>query len=362
MTLSLVPVRIGNQVRGVTAGAKQALGGGPVSMLAKGGCELSMITGGIVLMTDLSSTEGSRAHLAAAVELLTGARPMLIDARHFMTGGSGKATVARGKLTMQVSAEEPIVAPAVVLIYEIPPAQRRQFEAFQRTLQQSTVVCLGTDVDGWRNATEKNRTVQTFLRDGIPHMATISLCRPSDQAAVDAFERLGGDVWARPAIGLGGNDVFHITTYEQLREAASHYARVGMDWLVARDALNFDREGRRHQFRVVVLHDQVLRVCEHVQTNPDAPCNETRGAVSTVLPIEEVPHGVLQLAAAACGSLGLPFGGVDLAIEGGGVVFEVNVHPVIAEDRGFETVAIPYVESHLRAVRARSCQPKEKGG
>jgi hypothetical protein len=45
--------------------------------------------------------------------------------------------------------------------------------------------------------------------------------------------------------------------------------------------------------------------------------------------------------------LGLPFGGVDLAIENGGVIFEVNVHPVIDVPGGLETVAIPLIQAHL---------------
>jgi hypothetical protein len=78
---------------------------------------------------------------------------------------------------------------------------------------------------------------------------------------------------------MGGKDVFHLTTREQLDTAVRHYAATGQDWLVSRDADNFTTDARRHQFRVVVLHDRVLRVCEHVQADPEAPCNESQGAV-----------------------------------------------------------------------------------
>jgi glutathione synthase/RimK-type ligase-like ATP-grasp enzyme len=54
-----------------------------------------------------------------------------------------------------------------------------------------------------------------------------------------------------------------------------------------------------------------------------------------------------QLAVSATRSLGLPFGGVDLTIENGGVVFEVNVHPVLDVPGGLETLAIPFVRAHL---------------
>ena len=120
-----------------------------------------------------------------------------------------------------------------------------------------------------------------------------------------------------------------------------------MNWLIARDAQNFDDQGRRHQFRVVVLEDRAMRACEHVQLDPDAPCNMVRGVASTLIPVEDLRDEVAHVAISATRSLGLPFGGVDLAVENGVVVFEVNVHPVFGVPRGLEAVAVPYVEAHL---------------
>ena len=70
--------------------------------------------------------------------------------------------------------------------------------------------------------------------------------------------------------------------------------------------------------------------------------------------IEKLPASIAHLAIAATRSMGLELGGVDLAAENGGVVFEVNVHPVLAPDGGFETVAVPYVQAHLDELRLRS--------
>jgi glutathione synthase/RimK-type ligase-like ATP-grasp enzyme len=91
----------------------------------------------------------------------------------------------------------------------------------------------------------------------------------------------------------------------------------------------------------------VVRACEHTQLDPDAPCNESQGAISTLLAINDLPARLAELAIAATKCLGLPFAGVDLAAENGGVVFEVNVHPMFGSVRGLETVAIPYVQAHL---------------
>lgn len=306
--------------------------------------------GGIVLVTDHSSKEESRPKLSAAVELLTGAPPITVDARHFMPGGDGRARIVDGALTLEVRSEGLLVTPAVVIVYEIPPTDRRRFERFLQVMRRSGVSYLDADPGAWRNTTEKNRTVRRFQRDTIPHMETISLRRPSPATAVRAFRRLGLNVWARPTIGFGGEDVFHLTCIEEVNRAVRYYSVHGQDWMMSRDTLNFTVGGRRHQYRVIVLDDRVLRVCEHVQESLDAPCNEAQGAVSTVLAPEDLPSDFLELAVSATRSLGLRFGGVDLAIENGGVVFEVNVHPVLAPVGGFETVAVPYVEAHLEAI------------
>jgi glutathione synthase/RimK-type ligase-like ATP-grasp enzyme len=303
----------------------------------------------LVLMTDHRSQEGSRELLVTAVRRLTGRPPVLLDAADFMAGGRGRIDTDGTGLRLAVS--DLIVAADTVVVYEIPPHRRRAFESCQRLLHARGARSLGTDAEAWRAATEKDLTVECFTRDGIPHMPTIALRRPTVQAAVEAFELLGGDVWARPTVGMGGNDVFHLTDHRRLADALDHYAAAAGDWLIARDAENFNRDGLRHQYRAVVLGGQVVRAVEHVQPDPDAPCNESRGAVSTLLAVEELPTGLAELAVRATKSLGLPFAGVDLAAENGGVVFEVNVHPMFGTVRGLETVALPYVAAHL-ALRA----------
>ena len=306
-------------------------------------------TSSVVLMTDHGSQEGSRGPLAKAVELLTGVPPWFIDARHFLSGNSGRVRSGRNGFRMEVASEGFVATPEVLIVYEIPPVDRRRLLAFQRQLPPEGPLSFSAGWEAWRNATDKWRTVECFGRDGVPHMETIALCCPAPETAREAFERLGRDAWARPRMGAGGNDVFHVTSRDQLDTAARHYAATGQDWLLSRDVRNFTTDGRRHQFRVVVLHDRVLRVCEHLQADPDASCNESQGAVSTVVPVEHFPHQYRRLAIAATQSLGLPFGGVDLAIETGGVIFEVNVHPTLDVPGGLESVAIPFVEAHLRA-------------
>lgn len=310
-----------------------------------------MRTPEVVLITDHRSTEGSRSALATAVELLTGRPPVLIDARYFLTGGTGRTHIDGAAVRFEVPEEDLVVTPSAVLIYEIQPPERRGFAPFQRLLHRHGVASLGTDAGAWRAATEKNLTVERFAQHGIPHMETVVLSRPGSRRATAAFERLGRNVWARPVLGTCGNDVFHLTTHEQLHAAMGYYARSGQDWLISRDADNFNSDGLRHQFRVSVLHGRPVQACEHVQARPDSPCNEAQGAGCTPLSIDDLPAELCELAVSATKSVGLPFGGVDLAVENGGVVFEVNVHPMLGSVHPAESVAVPYVEAHLAMLR-----------
>ncbi|MFD5915936.1 RimK family alpha-L-glutamate ligase [Kitasatospora sp. NPDC058201] len=301
----------------------------------------------LVLMTDHSSSEGSREALASAVHRLTGRAPVLLDARHFMAGGPGLVRGVDGGVSLEVPGEGLAVAATAVLLYEIPPHRRTELADCQRALREHGVRSLGTAVDGWRVATDKRLAVERFARDGVRQMATLTLSRPTPEEAVEVFDRLGGDVWARPAVGMSGQDVFHVTTRAQLADAARCYAEAGTDWLLASDAGNFTADGRRHQFRVTVLNGRAIRAVEHVQADPDAPCNLARGAVSTPLPVDDLPAGLAELAVEATGAVGLPFAAVDLAAQSGGVVFEVNVHPAFGSPGALEAVAVPYVAAHL---------------
>ncbi|GAA1392678.1 hypothetical protein GCM10009639_24710 [Kitasatospora putterlickiae] len=308
-------------------------------------------------MTDHGSTEGSREALATAAHRLTGRAPVLLDARHFMSGGPhGPAGGGRVRgngggdgVVLEVPAEGLALAARAVILYEIPPHRRLELADLQRALREHGVRSLGTAVGGWRAASDKRLAVECFARAGVRQMPTVTLSRPTAAEAAEVFDRLGGDVWARPAVGMSGQDVFHVTTRAQLAEAAECYARAGADWLLAQDARNFTADGRRHQYRVTVLGGRALRAVEHVQDDPDEPCNLARGAVSTPLPLAELPAGLAELAEAATGAVGLPFAAVDLAAESGGVVFEVNVHPAYGSPGALEAVAVPYVAAHLEA-------------
>ncbi|MFJ6725251.1 RimK family alpha-L-glutamate ligase [Streptomyces sp. NPDC091281] len=302
----------------------------------------------IALIADPTSPEGCREYLAEAVDLLTGAPPVRIDARHFASGGTGLAVGDGGRLRLTVPGERIDVVPDIVVLYEIPPHRRRALAAFQDVLELHDVVTLGTGPDAWRTATEKNLTVERFRRDGVAQMETAVLSGPTAREAADTLARLGGDTWARPVVGTGGSDTFHVTTPDQVEAARVYYAAHGSDWMLSRDAGNFTADGRRHQFRVFVLGDRVVHAREHLQPAPDTPCNTCQGATPVPIAPADLDPRLAALAVAATASVGLPFAGVDLAVEHGGVVFEVNVQPAFVPGE-VETVAVPYVRAHLDA-------------
>lgn len=305
----------------------------------------------IALIADPTSPEGCREYLAEAAELLTGTTPVRIDSRHFTPTGTGRAVREGDRLRLQVPEQELDFVPDVVVLYEIPPHRRHELAAFQVLLEAPGLVTLGTGPAAWRTATEKNLTMERFRRDGVAHMETLVLSRPTPEEATAAFEKLGGDTWARPVVGTGGNDTFHVTTHPQLAEAARYYAAQDTDWMLSRDAGNITADGQRHQFRVFVLDGRVVHAREHLQPDDDTPCNTCQGATPVHLTPDELPPRLAELAIAATASVGLPFAGVDLAIENGGVVFEVNVQPAFV-DGELPLVAVPYIAAHLDALAA----------
>jgi glutathione synthase/RimK-type ligase-like ATP-grasp enzyme len=311
----------------------------------------------VALIADPTSSERCSEYLADAIGLLTGAEPARVDSRHCAPGGPGRGIRDGHRLRLQVPGEGVDFTPDIVVLYEIPPHRRHELAAFHRQLERHDVVTLGTGTAALRVATEKNLTVERFRRDGVAHMETLVLSRPSPEEAVTAFDKLGRDTWARPVDGTGGNDTFHVTTDAGLHEAAAFYADRGTDWLLSRDAGNLTPDGQRHQFRVFVLGGRVIHAREHLQPALDTPCNTCQGATPVPIAPADLPARLTELAVAATASVGLPFAGVDLAIENGGVVFEVNVQPAFV-DGELETVAVPYIRAHLDALtRARGGHP-----
>lgn len=304
-----------------------------------------------ILLYDHDSAEGSHRTLSRAIEHLTGVRPKHVDARHFLPGGHGALRIIDGTPRLTLPGDLTFT-PDAILVYEIAPERRPHLAAFLSTLADHSRTA--DTCDGWRDATEKDRTIACFARDGVPFPDTIVLRTGDPIVAQRAFRQLGGDVWIRPAVGMGGRGVAHATTSAQVRDAAHGFA--GRTWLVSRDAGNLTAHRARESLRVVVLDGAPLWAVHHLQPDPDAPTNESAGATSTHVPVDALPTATLAVAAAAVRSVGLRFGGVDLAPTDN-LVFEVNVHPLLLPDRHLHPVAIPWAKAHLTPALSQTSLP-----
>ena len=282
----------------------------------------------------------------------TGAPPVRVDSRHFATGGTGRGDPAREPVTpagpraaaglrarRRPALRDPAAPPACPRRLPAAPGEPRRGDPRRRS----------------RRLADRHREE--------PHRRTLPAGRhrpDGDRGAVAALpagrrptcsSASAGDTWARPVVGTGGNDTFHVDTPARLERAAAYYEERGTDWLLSRDAGNVTADGLRHQFRVFVLGDRVVHAREHLQPATDTPCNTCQGATAVHLAPPDLPPRLAELAVAATASVGLPFAGVDLAAENGGVVFEVNVQPAFVDgERELHAVAVPYVQAHLDAL------------
>jgi hypothetical protein len=73
---------------------------------------------------------------------------------------------------MEVPSEGFVATPEVLIVYEIPPTERRRLAAFQRQLLPEGPLSFGADPDTWRNATDKRRTVSRGPRETTPDCAS----------------------------------------------------------------------------------------------------------------------------------------------------------------------------------------------
>ncbi|WP_280465411.1 ATP-grasp domain-containing protein [Nocardia brasiliensis] len=283
--------------------------------------------------------------MEVAIKRVTGRWPVCLDSRRFAAGGDGCGKIIDGHLILDAARGFTPIRPSAVLVYEIPPLARSALGSFLDILRSYGVD--SADSSSWRNASEKDRTIECFVRDGIPHPETIVLNAQGSHAMFSAFERLGGDVWTRPTVGMGGTGVFHVTDRGQLSAAAAYYERAGTSWMLSRNVANLTAAGARQSYRVVILNDVPVRASEHLQPNPDLPTNAAAGASVTPLAPSQLPDGIVEIAASATRSLGLRFGGVDVARHGP-TVFEVNVHPTLTIAH-LDSVAIPWVRDMLRS-------------
>ena len=307
-----------------------------------------MDTGDIALLTDHSSGEGSRDILVTAIELLTGSPPRVDRRPALHVGGDGegdprrRAGPTRGGVrgpggdtgrgdrlrdpALGTTALRGIPAPAARFRGRLPGSRRRGLSPGHRE---------GPD----------RRTVPARRRS--PH---------GDDHVASTVTRAGGGR-LRPARWrrLGETD----DRSGRQRRLPRHHPRAAARRPRALREVGVglaDRSGRPELRRTGSAPPVPRRrpggsghagVRARPDWTPTHPATRPRAASRPSYSAKDLPDELASAAISATRALGLPFSGVDLAVENGVVVFEVNVHPVFGTPRGLETVAVPYVEAHL---------------
>ncbi|MFZ0385897.1 MAG: RimK family alpha-L-glutamate ligase [Solirubrobacteraceae bacterium] len=153
---------------------------------------------------------------------------------------------------------------------------------------------------------------------GIPTPPTI-VCERSE-SALDAFERLGGDVVVKPLFGAMGNGIVRVDDRDVAHRV---FGALELERAVYYLQQTVDGPGRR-DLRVLVIAGEVAGAMERVTVSWRA--NVARGAQPRAVMLTDLERDTAVAAAAAVGA---EIAGVDLLVGGDGeiVVPEVNGIP-----------------------------------
>jgi RimK family alpha-L-glutamate ligase len=153
---------------------------------------------------------------------------------------------------------------------------------------------------------------------GIPTPPTI-VCERSE-SALDAFERLGGDVVVKPLFGAMGNGIVRVDDRDVAHRV---FGALELERAVYYLQRTVDGPGRR-DLRVLVIAGEVAGAMERLADSWRA--NVARGAEPRAVTLTDSERDTALAAAAAVGA---EIAGVDLLVSGDGeiVVPEVNGIP-----------------------------------
>jgi RimK family alpha-L-glutamate ligase len=168
-------------------------------------------------------------------------------------------------------------------------------------------------------AVDKYLTTQKLSQCGLPVPDTI-ICESAD-AALNAFEVLGGDVLVKPLFGAEGRGILHITELELARRTFHTLERLGAVLYIQQRLTASDED-----LRVLLLDGAVLAAMKRKPRPGEFRANLAQQATAVSwLPSEDE----VQLARLACEAIGCMFAGVDLMRDAAGraVVIEVNAVP-----------------------------------
>ncbi|MHB8970630.1 MAG: ATP-grasp domain-containing protein [Pirellulaceae bacterium] len=206
-----------------------------------------------------------------------------------------------------------------LLVRSMPPGTLEQvvfrMNALARVEQQGMLVL--NPPRALEIAIDKYLTLALLADAGLLVPPTVT-CQ-TEEAAMAAFEELGGDVVVKPLFGSEGRGITRISDPALAQRAFKLLAQLGAAIYLQAYVPHFG-----YDVRVLVIGDQLLAMR---RSNPtDWRTNVSRGATTEPIEIDE---SLRHMARTAVQAIGAPLAGVDLlpARDGHVYILEVNAVP-----------------------------------
>jgi ribosomal protein S6--L-glutamate ligase len=261
-----------------------------------------------------AAIESTYARLLADAARQRGHQPLLLDFT------SLQASVRGGRLTWECSGHDLRTLDAVV-VRTMPPGTLEQVVARMDLLAglEAAGIPVINPPKSLECAVDKYLTTQRLAQNGLPVPDTI-VCE-SAEAALAAWEQLGGDVVVKPIFGAEGRGILRITDRELAHRAFRTLERLGAVLYLQQFLC-----GPRYDLRLLLLDGHLLGAMQRIPKPGDFRANLSQDG--TAVPWHPSTEE-LQLACRAAETTGAIFAGVDLMHRSDlqPVVIEVNAVP-----------------------------------
>jgi ribosomal protein S6--L-glutamate ligase len=261
-----------------------------------------------------AAIESTYARLLADAATQRGHQPLLLDFT------SLQASVRGGRLTWECSGHDLRTLDAVV-VRTMPPGTLEQVVARMDLLAglEAAGIPVINPPKSLECAVDKYLTTQRLALAGLPVPDTI-VCE-SAEAALAAWEQLGGDVVVKPIFGAEGRGILRITDRELAHRAFRTLERLGAVLYLQQFLC-----GPRYDLRLLLLDGHLLGAMQRIPKPGDFRANLSQDG--TAVPWHPSTEE-LQLACRAAETTGAIFAGVDLMHRSDlqPVVIEVNAVP-----------------------------------
>ncbi|MFM7056528.1 MAG: RimK family alpha-L-glutamate ligase [Planctomycetota bacterium] len=286
-----------------------------------------------------AATGSTYARILADAAEKRGHQPLFLDFT------SLQVTVRSGRFCWECSGYDLRTVDAVI-VRTMPPGTLEQVVARMDLLAglEAAGIPVINSPKSLECAVDKYLTTQRLALAGLPVPDTV-VCE-SAEAAMIAWDQLGGDVVVKPLFGAEGRGILRLTDRELAQRAFRTLERLGAV-LYLQQFLS----GPRYDLRLLLLDGQLLGAMQRIPGPGDFRANLSQHG--TAVPWDPTPRE-LQLARRAAEITGAVFAGVDLMHREDlqPVVIEVNAVPGW---KGLEqTCHVPVADRLLEWIEVRA--------